>query len=101
MKAQKLPEDITPFLWSYDVSRLDIKHDKNRIVINTINYGNLRHWKWLIEIYSKEEVKKIIEETPASEFRPGALKLISLLLEISHRSYAPRGAYGAGKKAIA
>lgn len=101
MSKVTLPESFKPLLWSYDISRLDAGRDKNRIVINTINYGDLSHWRWLVKTYSVEEVKRIVETTLASEFRPGALKLISLLLGISKHNDAYRGADRISKSTLA
>ena len=69
------------------------QRDKKRIIINTINYGNWRHWLWVINFYGKEKVKEIIENTPKTEFRKSALKLISLLLKIKEQKYASRSDY--------
>lgn len=96
-----LPESFKPLLWSYDISRLDVERDKNRIVINAINYGDLSHWRWLVKVYLAEEVRRIIEATPASEFRPGALKLVSLLLGISQHNNAYRSTHRIGKGSLA
>jgi len=93
MKANALPQDIALLLWSYDTHKLDLEKDKQRIVINLVNYGDLKHWRWLVKVYSAQAVRRVIETTPVSEFRPQALKLISLLLGISQHNYACRGTY--------
>jgi len=100
MSKITLPKNFKTLLWSYDISRLDVERDKNRIIINTINYGDLSHWRWLVEMYSAQEIKKIIETTPVSEFRPQALKLISLLLGISEHNNAHRGTYRVGQNSL-
>jgi hypothetical protein len=93
IKDSKLPLFFKSLFWSYKFSSIDPKRDKKRIVINTINYGRWKHWLWLIKFYGKREIKKIIEETPKTEFRPPALKLISLLLGIGKLKYASRSDY--------
>jgi len=92
-KHSKLPLFFKPLFWSYKFSSIDPERDKKRIVINTINYGRWKHWLWLIKFYGKGEVKKIIKETPETEFRQPALKLISLLLDIEKLKYASRSDY--------
>ena len=89
--TRKLPEDFKYLLWSYDFSRIDIDEDKDRIIINTINYGGWKHWQWIFKHYGVEEMKKIIENIPASEFRQRALRLVCLLLKIRKIKYASRG----------
>jgi len=86
----RLPEFFSPLLWSYDFSSIDLERDKKRIIINTINYGRWKHWQWIVSHYGNKEVKQFIENTPMSEFRPGALKLASILLGIENLKYASR-----------
>lgn len=90
-KKTKLPLLFKPLLWSYDFSKIDPEEDKKRIIINTINYGDWSSWRWIIHYYGRQRLKEIIEDTPASEFRKGALRLISLLLGIKRMKYASRG----------
>ena len=96
----KLPPFFKSIFWSYNFSLIDPIKNKRRIIINTINYGKWEHWHWIINRYGKREVKKNIEETPQSEFRPPALKLISLLLDIKKLKYASRSDYVRAKKNI-
>lgn len=92
-KNSKLSPFFKPLFWSYRFASIDPNRDKRRIIINTINYGKWKHWLWVIKYYGKKEVKKIIEETPKTEFREPALKLISLLLGIKKLKYASRSDY--------
>lgn len=85
-----LPLNLKPIFWSYNFTALDPEKDKRRIIINIINYGNWKDWQWLLKQYGQEEVKKTIEQTPITEFRDRALKLISLLLAIEKFNNAPR-----------
>ncbi len=86
----KLPEFFLPLLWSYGFSSIDVERDKRRIIINTINYGQWRHWQWIVNYYGRENIKQFIENTPISEFRSRALRLISILLGIKNFKYASR-----------
>lgn len=86
----RLPQFFSPLLWAYDFSSIDLERDKKRIIINTINYGQWKHWQWIVSYYGMEEVRQIIENTPISEFRPRALKLASILLGIKSLKYASR-----------
>lgn len=96
----KLPKNFKKLLWSYVFSKIDPDEDAERIVINTINYGNWEHWQWIINYYGQKKVKNIIINTPKSEFRKRALRLISLLLNIEEIKYASRGAKIRTKKSI-
>lgn len=87
----KLPDFFKPLFWSYDFDRIDTEQNKKTIIVNTINYGDLRHWRWIAEHYDKEAVGRTLVSIPASELRPGAQKLAGLLFALPALNYAPRG----------
>ncbi len=89
-KKSKLPEMFRYLMWSYKFSKVNPKEDAERVVVNTINYGQWEHWQWLARYYGREKLKKIITNLAASEFRPSALWLASLLLGIKKMRYASR-----------
>lgn len=97
---QKLPSYFKSLFWSYKFSSIDLKRDKKRIIVNTINYGRWEHWLWIIKFYSKKGLKKIVEEIPATEFREPALKLILILLNIENLKYASRSDYIKSQKSF-
>ncbi len=92
-QKSKLPEFFKSVLWSYDFSLVDPQKHKKRIIINSINYGEWKHLKWIIDYYGKSQVKKIVENTPKTEFLKSPLTLISLLLNIKSLKYASRSDY--------
>ena len=99
-KKTKLPESFRPLLWSYKFSEIDPKEHKRVIIVNVLNYGDLKQWRWLIKTYGRKEIKEFIESTPASEFRKPVLILLSLLLGIKKLKYASRSDYIRAKKSI-
>jgi len=100
MEKTKLPKDFKYLFWSYDFSSIDPKKDKERIIVNVINYGQWKHWKWLIKTYGKDNLKRTIENIPMTEFRERALRLISLLLDIKEFKYVSRSDKIKAKKGI-
>ncbi len=91
-QKQKLPSFFKPILWSYDFSKIDIKKNKKTIIVNGINYGDLKHWKWLIKNYGRENVRGELKKISATELRPGARKLAGIIFSIKNFNYAHRGA---------
>lgn len=91
LKNRELPEFFKPLLWSYDFSKIDPKKDKKVIIINSINFGDMKHWKWLIEVYGKDNIRNLLEEIPVSEIRPHVRRLASLIFSVGQFNYAPRG----------
>lgn len=90
-KAKKLPNFFKPLLWSYDFSKIDVEKDKKFIVINSLNYGDLKHWSWLIRHYGRDAIREVIRRTPVTEFRSQVRPLISLVFGVTTFNYAPRG----------
>ena len=52
-----LPDNFRPLLWSYNFSATDPERHKKVIITQTINYGDLHHWRWLVRFYGKEVVQ--------------------------------------------
>ena len=91
-----LPVFFKPILWSYDFSRIDSELQKKTIVVNTINYGDLRHWRWIAHYYGRDVIAKVLAEISASEIRPRAQKLAGILFSITSFNHASRGAHRTG-----
>lgn len=90
-QKSKLPLFFKPLLWSYRFSAVNPDRTKERIIVNTINYGNWKHWQWIVNYYGKNEVRRTIENLAASEFRPNALLLAESIFGIKRMKYATRG----------
>lgn len=89
----KLPDFFKPLVWSYDFSCMDTDAHKKTIIVNAINYGDLRHWRWIAEYYGKEAVGRILASIPASELRPRVQKLAGILFALPQFNHAPRSAH--------
>ncbi len=92
LQNQKLPEFFRPLFWSYNFDSLDLEEDKKTITANTINYGDLKHWRWIVNYYGKEGVRKTLETIPATELKKRASRLAEILFD-AKLNYAPRGAH--------
>ena len=100
MKKTKLPKSFKPLLWSYKFNSIDTEKDKRVIIVNTINYGDLNQWKWLVTTYGRDRLRKMIKLIPETEFRKQVLKLMKLLFNIKKLKYASRGAKIRAEKSI-
>lgn len=81
--TEKIPQFVTPFLWSYDISALDLERDKKRIVINVLNFGTKEATDWLFSVYSKDEIRKIVAESLYGEWSKKSLHYWRFVLGIS------------------
>ncbi len=98
MKKAKLPEYFRPLMWSYRFEDVDAEEDKRTIIVNSVNYGDLQHWHWLFNHYGKSTLKTMLANIPFSEFRPGAIKLMGLFLNLNRLNYASRSDYIRGQR---
>jgi hypothetical protein len=83
-----LPSYFKPILWSYSFKDIDPEKDKKPIIVNAINYGDLKHWRWLKKRY---QVADVLANISASELRDRSRKLAGLLFGIKKFNHAPRG----------
>jgi len=91
MSHPKLPSFFRPILWSYDFDEVDPLRDRKTIIINVINYGDLKHWQWIADFYGKSEVAEVLKNAPITEIRNRVVNLASLLFKIDNWNYASRG----------
>lgn len=89
--ASKLPVSFKSLFWSYNFSAVDPAQNKKEVVVQTINYGSWQHWQWMVKYYGKENLRKIISNIPASEFRKPVLELVKILFNIKKFQYVTRG----------
>lgn len=88
MKNKALPSFFKPILWSYNFDDIDTEKDKKVIVVNAINYGDLKHWQWIKKRY---DVASILSKISASELRDRSRALAEILFKVKSFNYAPRG----------
>jgi hypothetical protein len=88
-----LPSFFRSLLWSYDFAALDLEKDKKTIIIQSINYGDLTHWRWIMQYYGKDTIRNVLESIPVTELRPRALRLAALVFALKHLNHVPRGTH--------
>lgn len=85
-----IPEFFRPILWSSDFSKLESDRDKALLITQAINYGDLRHWRWIANQYGARTVAAVIERTPMTALRVSAYVLAKLIFPITNASPASR-----------
>lgn len=90
-KNKPLPIFFKPLLWSYNFSEINAGKHKETIIVNAINYGDLKHWRWIIKTYGRRTIIDILKKIPATELRPRVLRLISAIFSVKKFNYVPRG----------
>jgi len=74
-----IPQFLQPFLWSFDLSRLDIEKHKNIIIKNILDFGTTQTTDWLKKNYSKSEIKKAIRLSTQSDWSKKSINLWSFI----------------------
>lgn len=87
-KTKKPPAIFRPLLWSLNWNKIDIEEDKEDIIVNTINEGSLKHWRWIVSAYGVSEIRKVLKKRLVSEFHPESLRLAKILFHIPQLRYA-------------
>ena len=88
---QTLPESFKSIFWSYDFSKIDTAKMQKTIIVNTLNYGNLEHWKWIRNFYGDDKIRSILSLIPVTEIRDTTKALIEILFGFNNWNYAQRG----------
>ena len=78
-----IPNFVRPYLWSYDISALDLKQHKKTIIFQILNLGSKKATDWLFSSYDKEEIKKIANTVPQTQWNKKSLRLWSVVLGIA------------------
>ena len=90
MKDKQLPNYFKQLFWSQDYLTLDLNNDKKTIIVNTINYGDFTHWKWIKLFYGEEEVKNTLMKLLKTEIREHVQPLVKLIFSIPDFNHAQR-----------
>src|SRR5579862_5068954 len=90
---QHLPNSLRRLFWSYQFEVLEQVRDEKTIIVQLINYGSLKHWRWLVSAYGAAEVKRVLQLIPATEIKPRTRVLASLVFSIPSWRYAHRGTH--------
>ena len=88
-----LPEMFRPLLWSYKFEEIDPKEHYGELVVNTVNLGSLKHWKWLVDFFGKDRLRRILEERLETEIFPESRNLARVMFGVQRFRHAPRSPY--------
>ncbi|MBU3968702.1 hypothetical protein KJ991_00585 [Patescibacteria group bacterium] len=80
-----IPEFVRPFLWSYDISKMNLKRDKKRIITNILNFGTTKATDWLFSIYDKNDIKENVKNPMPGEWSEKSLNFWSIVLNVESK----------------
>lgn len=80
---ERPPEIFQPLLWGLKWNALDAREDKEDIILAALNYGNLKHLRWIIKTYGKNEIKKVLSHRLETEIYPESRNLAKVFFSVS------------------
>jgi hypothetical protein len=91
--TNEIPKYVKSVLWSYDTKAMNIQDDKNRIIVNVLNFGNKQATDWLMKTYGKEVIKKSIENSLQGDWNRKSLNFWTLIFDIDKNNIRKRSEY--------
>ncbi len=79
----QIPDFLQPFLWSYDLSKIDMKRHQKLIIKNILDFGTAEAVSWLKENYTKDEIREVIAQSTRSEWSKKSIYLWSFIYNCS------------------
>lgn len=77
-----IPKFVQPFLWSYDISVLDLARDKRQIITNVLNLGTKEATDWLFKTYAKKDIKDCLIHPLPGEWNNKSIVFWSFLMNV-------------------
>jgi len=77
-----IPQEVQPFLWSYDISDLDLEKHKKRIITNVLNYGTREATDWVMQTYTDTEIRSALADPLPGEWLDKSLNYWSLVYDV-------------------
>jgi len=56
----KLPSFLKRYFWDIDFKKLDSKKNSEYIIVRLLEFGDEKAIRWLLKIFSKKLIKKIV-----------------------------------------
>lgn len=81
-----IPKYVAPFLWSYDLKKIDKEKNKKRIITNILNLGTEKATDWMIDNYTKEEIREAIKNPLPGEWDKKSLNLWAIVFNVKPKN---------------
>ena len=77
-----IPSYARPFLWSYEIDRLDLVRNKKRIITNILNLGSFEATRWLLKTYTRDDLKSAIVDPLPGEWNRKSFNYWCLIFDV-------------------
>ena len=75
---------MRPLLWGLRLDELNIRDDKDDIIVGVVNGGKIADWKWFRSVYEDGTIKSVLEKRLESELYPESRNLAKIFLGSIH-----------------
>lgn len=93
MSKSQPPQTFRPLLWWARWQDIDLVEDKEDIIVSAVNEGTLDHWRWIVNAYGKETIRKVLEKRLVTEFHPESRNLAKIIFSVSNFRHARESTY--------
>lgn len=87
-KHNNIPESFRPLLWGLKWNELDINEDRDDIIVNVVNSGQISDWMWLLSTYGDDVIRSVLKKRLASELYPESRNLAKIFFGVNSFSHA-------------
>ena len=81
-----IPKYVRPFLWSYDIEKIDIEKHKKRIITNILNLGSKKATDWLLNQYNRQDIMNVLMNPLPGEWSKKSLNFWSIVFGIKPKN---------------
>ncbi len=75
----RIPDPVKAVLWSYDITKIDIEAQKERINTNVLNLGTHEALVWLFATYPREQIAAVVAHPRPGEWNRKSLNYWALV----------------------
>lgn len=91
---KQLPDFLRPYFWDVAFDKIELKRSAFFVIKRVLDRGNLYDIRWLLKIYGKDEIKKVVMETrdlarPTGNFWADILQLDKTKVPCLQKPYFP------------
>lgn len=78
----KIPHFLRRCFWSYKLSSLDFKKNKELIITQVLNWADLKGINWLFKTYPKKEIVAVLKSPQRGVWLPDVLNFWLTILKL-------------------
>ena len=78
----RIPPAIARCLWSYDLSSIDLRRDREVVITQVLNYGDWGGVQWLYRVYPERAIREVVAHPRRGLWLKQVLNFWCLMLRV-------------------